>query len=148
MTTEKEQAQKPHLSAITRPFADGDYTFALSWKWLEELERIFDGSVFPVLRRMISEQAATSTEVSEIIRLGLIGGGTEPSSALALVKTYVEDRPLMENLDLAVSILEAAIFGSPEWQASEEGIASAATAAKRAAAMAEILGSVRAAGNG
>ena len=67
---------------------------------------------------MVSRRAGRAYTNREVIRLALIGGGTEPRKALALVKAYVEARPLLETFDLVAEILEAALFGSPEYQAS------------------------------
>lgn len=52
--------------------------------------------------------------ISNIIRLGLIGGKMEPVAALKLVRAYVESRPPMENLVPAQVILSAALMGAPE----------------------------------
>jgi hypothetical protein len=50
-------------------------------------------------------------DVVETIRLGLIGGGLEPSKADRLVRDYVEERPLGENILISVAILQGAIVG-------------------------------------
>ena len=48
-------------------------------------------------------------EPREIIRLGLIGGGTTPADALRLIRIYYDERPFLENLALAVEIVSAAL---------------------------------------
>ena len=53
-------------------------------------------------------------DISQPIRLGLIGGGLEPAKALRLVRDYVEAHPLMQNVLTATAILGAAILGVPE----------------------------------
>jgi hypothetical protein len=50
-------------------------------------------------------------DVTETIRLALIGGDTSPQEADALTKAYATSRPIMEVFPLAVSILETLFFG-------------------------------------
>ena len=45
--------------------------------------------------------------LQEIIRLGLIGGGTDPEEAKRLCATYAANRPLAEVFPLAFEIMEA-----------------------------------------
>ena len=52
--------------------------------------------------------------ISEIIRLGLIGGGLAPTEALKMTRNYVESRPPLENLSLAQAILALSLQGAPE----------------------------------
>jgi len=66
------------------------------------------------MHRSIVEGTWRVSYVRETIRLGLIGGGLEPTKALKLVRTYVDDRPLAESILTAEAILMAAIVGAPE----------------------------------
>ncbi len=52
-------------------------------------------------------------EVRDIIRLGLIGGGTAPADALRLVRSYVEQRPILESVPLALRIVESGLYAPP-----------------------------------
>jgi hypothetical protein len=52
-------------------------------------------------------------DVAEVIRLALIGGGTSPAEAAALVNAYVVSRPLAEPFPIAVAVLEHMWFGKP-----------------------------------
>lgn len=61
----------------------------------------------------LREQRWRINDIRETIRIGLIGGGKKPLDALSLVKRYVDDRPLAENVQLAQVILIAAIVGVP-----------------------------------
>jgi hypothetical protein len=63
-------------------------------------------------------------DITNIIRLGLIGGGLEPSPALKLTRAYVETRPPMENLIPAQIILSAALMGAPDEKTGEDDAAS------------------------
>lgn len=70
-------------------------------------------------------------DVRESIRLGLIGGGMKPSEADELVKEYVDERPLLENVITAREILMAALVGDPNDEVGKgraEGAATEATA--------------------
>lgn len=118
-------------TAIDLKFADGVYRFWLPWPQLLELERKCgysgtDGfrrpkSVFQIFNEM-GVLGANALDVKETIRLGLIGGnqglvdGSEitvgPLTAQQLVEDYVYPaRPLDEAMQLAATILHAAIAG-------------------------------------
>jgi hypothetical protein len=109
------------------PWADGDYTFALNLAELEELQRRLgtekdaNGNVKPdpfgrIFSRVLSGEFY-ARDVPEIIRLGLIGGGTPGTRAKELVDTYVFGRPLQDFDDpnnpyaVACKILAAAMNG-------------------------------------
>lgn len=94
-------------------WADGTYSFRLAWGQLGELQEKCDAGPYVVLQRLHSG-AWRIEDITNIIRLGLIGGGMEPSPALKLARRYVEDRPPMENLIPAQVILSAALMGAPE----------------------------------
>jgi hypothetical protein len=64
-------------------------------------------------------------DVREVIFQGLLGGGTTPNEAAALVKTWVEERPLFEPLDVAYQVVLASIAGAPDEDASGESEAAA-----------------------
>jgi hypothetical protein len=96
-------------------FADGEYDFRLGWGQLVELqERCGAGPSF-VLNRLHTGSWLVE-DISETIRLGLLGADKEmkPSTATALVRRYVQERPPLENHTLAVVILTAGLMGSPE----------------------------------
>lgn len=124
-------------TAISLPFADGEYRFWLPLPQVFELERTCgDVSVISMEERFrasigVDEQggfvftgggAAMVKEVRETIRLGLIGGATAmvdgaeveigPQRAKQLIEAYCYPvRPLSEGVVLAWQILNAAIFG-------------------------------------
>ncbi|MFC3209200.1 gene transfer agent family protein [Aquamicrobium soli] len=116
-------------AAIELPFGDGDHTFRLGLAEIEELEASCDMSVF-LLHAAVSADLpfAKLKHLTETIRLGLIGGGMVPVSALMLVKRYVEERPLHESVAIAGAILRAAIervhtsdLGDPSGEAEAPG---------------------------
>lgn len=93
---------------ISRDWGDGTYDFRLSLEGIEEIEERFDRSIFAIARRC-SAFDATFREVSELIRVGLIGGGMKPVDALAKVRVYVDARPYIENMEMAYEIAEAGL---------------------------------------
>lgn len=104
-------------------WADGTYSFRLAWGQLGELQEKCDAGPYVVLQRLHSG-AWRIEDITNIIRLGLIGGGLQPSAALKLVRAYVEDRPPMENLIPAQVVLSAALMGAPEENVGESDAAS------------------------
>jgi hypothetical protein len=94
-------------------WADGDYTFRLAWGQIAELQDKCDAGPYVILQRLTNGQWRIQ-DISETIRLGLIGGGQKPVDAVKLVRTYVEARPPLENVLVAQAILGTALIGSPE----------------------------------
>jgi hypothetical protein len=98
---------------ITIPWADGDFTFRLGWGELAELQEKTDAGPYVVLHRLHSHQWRVE-DISNVIRLGLIGGGLAAAEAMKKVRYYVESRPPLENHAVAVAILSAGLLGAPE----------------------------------
>lgn len=94
-------------------WADGHYDFRLAWGQLIELQERCDAGPFVILDRL-TRGSWRVQDISHVIRLGLIGGGTEPAKALKLVRDYVEARPPLENVMLARGILMVAVQGVPD----------------------------------
>lgn len=91
-------------------FGDSERAFALPAPLMEQLERKAGHGIGAIFRR-VQSQDFTMREVAEVIRFGLIGGGTDPVEADSLVKTYVEQWPLADNVELAHNILFVRFFG-------------------------------------
>lgn len=100
-------------ASITLDWADGSYHFRLAWGELAELQEKCDAGPFVILNRLSSGTWKVH-DISQTIRLGLIGGGLKPAEALKLTRKYVEERPPMENLVHAQVILSAGLMGAPE----------------------------------
>ncbi|MCA0025470.1 MULTISPECIES: gene transfer agent family protein [unclassified Mesorhizobium] len=100
-------------ASTTQPFADDDYEFRMAWGELEKLQEACDAGPYVVLDRLVTGRWRMG-DISNTIRLGLIGGGLEPVKALKLVRAYVEARPPLENLVLAQLVLGAGVAGAPE----------------------------------
>ncbi len=90
-------------AAIDQDFGDGTYCFRLGLSELEELERKRNLSIFEIVERLRLRTSRVS-DMSEVLRLGLIGGGMSPVNAMALVRRYVDERPLDENRDVAYAV--------------------------------------------
>ena len=95
---------------ITMPWADGTYRFHLDIPRLAELQEKCQAGPPEVLGRLSSGRARLE-DWRETIRLGLIGGGAPPAEALRLVERYVDTRPQMEALGVALVVLGAALLG-------------------------------------
>lgn len=110
---ENELELNNRSSTITLPWADGDYTFRLAWGQLIELQEKTNAGPGFLLDQMWQNTWKVQY-ISEIIRLGLIGGGLAPTEALKMTRNYVESRPPLENLSLAQAILALSLQGAPE----------------------------------
>ncbi|OCP17018.1 MULTISPECIES: gene transfer agent family protein [unclassified Ensifer] len=93
-------------------FGDGEKTFAFpSRDLIEELERKTGQGVGALFRRFRGSDYSFS-DVTEIIRLGLVGGGTAPAEADRLVSVYAIGRPLAEVFAVADGVITALFFGT------------------------------------
>jgi hypothetical protein len=100
-------------ASITLDWADGVHHFRLAWGELAKLQEACNCGPYVVLNRIL-DMSWRIEDISNVIRLGLIGGGMAPVEALQKVRSWVEDRPPMENLTTARVILMAALMGAPE----------------------------------
>lgn len=103
---------------IELDWADGTYAFRLAWGHLAELQEKTNAGPYVVLNRL-HDGSWRVEDISNVIRLGLIGGGLKPADALRLTRAYVEARPPLENAPVAMSILMAALMGAPEEKVGE-----------------------------
>ena len=92
-------------------FGDGEKTFALPSDQILELERKTGIGIGALYTRVLSGQFGF-TDITEVIRLGLIGGGTSPKDANALVDAYAKPTPIIEAFQLAADILETRWSGA------------------------------------
>lgn len=92
-------------------FGDGEKTFALTNEMILELERKTGIGIAALYARFMRQEFHFA-DMIEIVRTGLIGGGTSPADAQTLVDTYAKPRPVMEVFPLAFDILDARWSGS------------------------------------
>lgn len=96
--------------AIELDWADGTFTFRLGLSEIEELERKRDLGIFRIVTRLAPDvRECRLSDISEVIRIGLIGGGMMPVEALAKVRRYVDERPIDESRDIAYAIALAGL---------------------------------------
>ncbi|MER9702674.1 gene transfer agent family protein [Mesorhizobium sp. M0204] len=93
-------------------FGDRVRTFALTSDLILELEKKSEAGIGSLCLRF-PEGHFRHSELVEIIRLSLIGGGTSPEEAAALADTYATKRPLKESFPIAVAVLQAVWSGAP-----------------------------------
>lgn len=93
--------------------SDAKHVFRLAIAQLEELQEKCNAGPQQIMRRL-SDGTWRTYDVRETIRLGLIGGGMAPPMAAQLVKRYVDDRPLGENVLAAQLVITASIIGVPD----------------------------------
>jgi hypothetical protein len=94
-------------------FGDRERTFRLTPPMIVELERVTGAGIGSLCARVFSGAEFKHAELHETIRLALIGAGTDPAEAAALVNAYVIDRPLAEVFPLTLAILNALWSGTP-----------------------------------
>lgn len=96
---------------IHRDFlGDSVRDFHLTPAMIVELERVCHGGIGGIVHRVFARNF-TFAEVTETIRLALIGGGTDPEEAASLIAAYITPRPLMHGFALATDILTATMLG-------------------------------------
>lgn len=99
-------------------FGEGEHDFRLSPPVIEELERILNAGIGTIVMRFTQGHFALR-DLTEIIRLALIGGGMPADQAQSLAGTYVAAQPLVVSHVLAADILGALWSGTPPQEAAE-----------------------------
>jgi hypothetical protein len=112
--------------AIDLVWGDGEYTFRLPIGQLRELQEKTGVGPGELADRMLHGKWRID-DLRETLRLGLIGGGMEPTKATVLIRRYFDDRPLLENVKPAHVVLLAALVGSQEEPVGKEPPPAAAT---------------------
>lgn len=101
------------MTPFTAFFGDGEHQFRLTPATIIELESKCGAGIGAICARVFAKHFAQS-DLSETVRLALIGGGTSPKRAVELVAAYVADRPLSETYPLAAKVLERLWCGNPD----------------------------------
>ncbi|MBS0237075.1 MAG: gene transfer agent family protein [Proteobacteria bacterium] len=92
---------------------DQERVMKLTPNLILELERT-TGTGIGILSKRVFAAQFHYRDLSETIRLGLIGGGEKPERAAELIQTYFTDRPLSEVMPIAVGVLSALMLGSQQ----------------------------------
>ncbi|WP_043062394.1 gene transfer agent family protein [Brucella anthropi] len=93
-------------------FGDGEKTFALAKEQINELERKAGFGIGALYQQFVTMQFRFG-DALEVLRLGLIGGGTSPVRASELIEAYAKPTPIVEIYGLAFDILETRWSGQP-----------------------------------
>lgn len=96
-------------------FGDQERDFALTDPVVIELERLTGTGIGTLFARLTRTDFRLA-DLTEIIRLGLIGANTDPSEAFRLVETYGRNRPISEVLPVALDVITARWLGADEVQ--------------------------------
>ncbi len=121
----------PNTSAeVTIICFDGEHTLALKGKQIDELQRVCGAGIGAIVRRVVGGDFFYR-DISETIRLALIGGGKVTDvRALEIINTYVDGKAMMlpkppapgeetgrdpsSPYNVARAVLDAVFFGMPE----------------------------------
>jgi hypothetical protein len=96
--------------SIALPFGDATHVFRLRIGELRELETKRNSGMFEIYNRLAALNFRVD-DITEVLRLGLIGGGMAPPMALGLVAKYVAPTTFLVNAVIARAVLAAAIMG-------------------------------------
>jgi hypothetical protein len=100
------ETQKSGHGWITMDWADDTYSFRLGHGQVFELEEKLDVGIAEIYTRLASDKWRLR-DVTETVRLALIGGGMDPAAAVKKVRQYVYDRPYGENVEMAKLLIMA-----------------------------------------
>lgn len=98
------------LGLVSFVWGDGEHAFRLPFDGLVELQEKLGASPFDVHRRL-SAGVPMASDAREVLRIGLVYGGLAPPEAVRLVKRWADERPAIESLLPALTVLGAALFG-------------------------------------
>lgn len=99
--------------SVKLTWGDAEHEFNVAKiKQVLELEEKCGAGVAEIFDRLRNNRWRIN-DLRETLRLGLIGGGMEPSKALKLVISYCDERPWRESLQPALVVIMAAMVGVP-----------------------------------
>lgn len=103
------------MREVKQFFGDAEHVFKLDPAMIVELERKASAGIGLIARRFLAAEF-THTDLTETLRLGLVGGGMDPQDAAALVDLYAERLSITRLYECALPVIEAAFF-EPEGKA-------------------------------
>lgn len=112
---------KPTRSATLHSVfvGDGEYDLCLKIKQLIELQEKLDVGPHVLATRIMSGSWMVE-DIIETLRLALIGGGMNPSTAYRIVSQYVCEAYFLDYVPVAGECLFAAIMGVPDEPLEDE----------------------------
>lgn len=103
-------------------FGNDTHVFKLGYGQLKEIQDITDAGPLHILNSFFNGSYRIEY-IREVIRCGLIGGGMSAADAIKKVKAYVEnidEYPLQTNVNIAITVLAAALHGAAEEEDSKK----------------------------
>ena len=100
-------------------WGDQNYLFSLKAPQIDELERLCGDVGISVITQRVIMQQCSRKEMVETIRLGLIGGGTDPKRAFELVQTYAVPPFAQANSESSTHSVASKILGAVWYGLSE-----------------------------
>lgn len=97
------------MREVRRFFGDAEHVFKLDPGMIVELERKAGAGIGAIMKRFLAAEF-THADLTETLRLGLIGGGSDPQDAAALVDLYAERLSITRLYETALPVIEAAFF--------------------------------------
>lgn len=102
---------KKRHAEVEIDWGDATYSFRLGLNEIEELERKCALGIFQIVTRLHPDiRLCKSTEIFEVIRLGLMGGGMQAVTALTKTRQYMDSEPIDYNRDVAYAVALAALM--------------------------------------
>jgi len=98
---------------VNLAFGDGEHDFRLGIGERRDLQEKTGVGLLTLHRRLL-DGGWRNEDAREVLRCGLIGGGMSPPEALAMVKRWCDERPLMESVIPAALVVQAALYGGPD----------------------------------
>lgn len=89
-------------------WGEGETAFALRLGEIEQLQQKTGVGPYQLFQRLQAGEWRQD-DIRETLRLGLIGGGKKPDAAFKLIRFYVDERPLLENVAPATAVILAAL---------------------------------------
>nr|WP_245247723.1 gene transfer agent family protein [Tianweitania sediminis] len=94
-------------------FAGDIRAFRFAWGDLEKLQEARGAGPYVILDRLVSGRWYVE-DIADVIKFGLIGGGTEPAKAVKLVRDEVMSKAPLQSLVIAQQVLGSGVVGAPE----------------------------------
>lgn len=95
---------------IVMAFGDSDYLFRLPLKQIAELQEKCKAGIGTIYRRVVVGEYYAE-DLTETVRLGLVGGGVEATKARLLIERYLDPLPMIDRLTYAEAVLGACVVG-------------------------------------
>lgn len=99
--------------AVLLPFAGSQYRFRLAISHWQKLETDLGIGPQQIIERVHSGQWVAA-DVQKVVLWGLVGGGMQTHVAADMIRDFLDPVPMFRAWELAVQILNAGWFGSPE----------------------------------